>query len=638
MSAICGLLRWQGASVSAAELAAMHAALAGFGGDGGGLWCEAGTGLAQQLRMFTPQDEHERLPLHDAGRAQVLLWHGRLDNRQQLARQLTVRDEATLPDSALVLAAFQRWGRDCLARLTGVFAFALWESPAQQLHLVRSAISAPPLVWHATAALFAFASMPAGLFALPAIARRLNERKLADMLVQSPADAEATLYEGVQRLPTGCLLTVSGSGQVALQRFWNPDLQARLSLPHDDDYLQAFRELLDEVVGAQLRSRSPVGLLLSGGLDSSAIATSALPQLTARGARLAAYTSVPTPGLATWLRPGTYVDETPLVQAMAARHSGLDLHCLSSGDASFLDDVDAIFPWLERYVPNTSNRVWMDVLYRQAAADGVRVLLNGAQGNLSFSSDGDPLRLPWRELASLLRGGRGNGVALVRALARRLVAHVPANIWQAWRGHGLDEAAAVRFSHSPINPAFASQHEVGPRARAAGEVYGMRQRPDLRQLRLEALQLQDFGMFDMASCGRWGVDSRSPAADVRLAEFSLALPDEQLRYRGQARALVRRALHAQLPPEICGNPHRGLQAADWFARLTRLRPQLVVELDELQRHDLASRVLDLKRMRRMLECWPDPHQPVQRLAPYLLVLERGVMVGRFLRWLQPGRE
>ena len=141
----------------------------------------------------------------------------------------------------------------------------------------------------------------------------------------------------------------------------------------------------------------------------------------------------------------------------------------------------------------------------------------------------------------------------------------------------------------------------------------------------------------------YGVDARAPPADVRLAEFCLALPEDQCLWDGVSRRLIRRAMSAQLPEMVLTNRRRGLQAADWYARLYGVRDEVAQELARLERSDLARRYLDLGRMRRLLEhmpaaptAWMAPADNGTLLRDYYRVLQYGIMVGRFLCWFEAG--
>ena len=166
MSAIFGVVNFNGKPLDSAYLEHMHAALARHGASGS-LWCEGGVGMGQRHLPFTPQDDWERQPLRSADGALILVGDVRLDDHGQLLEAA----EPQTPDSKLLLNAYARWGTDCVNHLTGVFAFAVWDARTQTLFAARSPIVAPSLVYTADARRFAFATMPSGLHALPHIPR-----------------------------------------------------------------------------------------------------------------------------------------------------------------------------------------------------------------------------------------------------------------------------------------------------------------------------------------------------------------------------------------------------------------------------------------------------------------------------------
>ena len=135
----------------------------------------------------------------------------------------------------------------------------------------------------------------------------------------------------------------------------------------------------------------------------------------------------------------------------------------------------------------------------------------------------------------------------------------------------------------------------------------------------------------------FGVETRCPPVDARLVEFCLALPEDQYLRDGQPRWLIRRAMADRLPPVVLRNRKRGLQAADWFERLSAIRPQICEELAQLEQSELARRALDLPRLRRLVEHWPQGRWgEMQVLTSYRMLLESGLMVGRFIRWFEAG--
>jgi asparagine synthase (glutamine-hydrolysing) len=297
MSAIFGLIHLDDQPVVQSDLERTSAALAHHGADGGA-WTRGPVGLGMRLRQCTPEDQFERQPLVRADGALILVSDARIDNRDELIPQLPVTNypfPSQITDSELILCAYEKWGEACVNHLVGVFAFAIWEARSQRLFLARSPIEAPMLCYYAAPRVFAFASMPSGLFALPFVPRALDEERLADLLVQTGSEPRFTFYRDIFRLPIGHALTIGRDG-MNLRRYWQPDLKREIRLPRDEDYLAAFDDLLERVVRDQLRSQTPVGVMMSGGLDSSTVAATAARLLAPRGERLAAFTEVPRSG------------------------------------------------------------------------------------------------------------------------------------------------------------------------------------------------------------------------------------------------------------------------------------------------------------------------------------------------------
>src|SRR5262249_31332496 len=153
-------------------------------------------------------------------------------------------------------------------------------------------------------------------------------------------------------------------------------------------------------------------------------------------------------------------------------------------------------------------------------------------------------------------------------------------------------------------------------------------------------------LFDNNQLGRdlramyhatYGFETRDPLADRRLLEFVLSVPEPMFRRNGVPRSFARRVLSDRLPPEILDERRRGAQGVGWFRALDGRRKDLATEIERLAASPLASRLLDVPRLKRLLAEWPkDDHAAQQREAEYRLVLARGAHVGRFVRWVEGG--
>ena len=650
MSAIAGIIHPSGEPVDGADLESVSAVLEPYGPESESFWIEGSAGMVFRLMSFTPEDRFERQPLVGAGGRYVLMVDGRIDNRPELAERLGIASSTAkeLPDSLFILRAWEKWGEASLSHLVGSFNLALWEPRERRLHLAASPFQGRPLFYYHTPRRFAFASMPKGLLVLPGIPRKMNEDKLADFLVFNHWESHTTFYEGIFRLPLGHMLTVH-NGKVSVRRYWQTDLQHTIRYPRDEDYVEAFLELFDHAVKDTLRSLHPVGIMMSGGLDSSSVAVTAAPQLRDMDRRLTAFTEVPRADFEGVVPRGRYADETPFVRAIARLHDNMDLRLVRTESDTILTDLSPIFYHLEAPVRNAPNWVWMDAIFREARSRGVRMLLTGGQGNLTISWDGSGLLPGWIQRGAWLRAWRE-----VRAMVRRGTTR-----WalRAFLGRGLlpllprPFRMLVDFSrnrtpllgspwrvYSVIHPHFAAERKIVERARAVGHDVRFLYEADYRRLRYRTLtgldQAADYGH---AFLGLYGADVRSPTNDVRVAEFCLALPEEQFLRDGEEKWLIRRAMVDRLPQEVLYNPHRGLQAADASEKMFAARRRFLGEIHRLEQCEPARRALDLHRMRRMIENWTeDDSGSALKIQGESLLIQRGIMVGRFIEWFQAG--
>jgi asparagine synthase (glutamine-hydrolysing) len=570
MSAIFGLVLLNHQTVDRAQLERMNAALATHGADGGGIWRQGHIGLGQRLMRFTPEDFFEGQPLISADGQRVLVSDGRVDNREELLADshqpsAISHSPSVIPDSAFILRAYEKWGEDCARHLIGSFTFALWDAREQHLLLARSAIGGPSLFYHSTLQTFAFSTMPKGLFALPFIPREFDEQYLADYLAWAPKESGAGFYRDIYRLLPGNLISVTREG-LKVKQYWQPDLKREIRFPRDEEYVQAFDELFERVVRDQLRSATPVGVMMSGGFDSTSVAATAARLLKREEKHLVTFTEVPRAGFNGAIVKSRYADETPFVQAMARQYDNLDLNLIHTDGRVYLDDLDELFVAAEIPFRNASNRVWYEAILREAQQQGVRVLLSGGQGNLTISWGGDglmPQLLRERRWGHALREARAlarqkNARSTLRALiGRGIMPLLPALLWFAVERLRRRDDVTLKSNppwraYSAINPEFAVAQKVDERARAKGHDFRFRPTADTRAIRYKTIAGTS-GAGDGLVAGyqaMFGMDERDPTRDVRVVEFCLALPEEQYQRDGQTRCLIRRAMANRLPPEI----------------------------------------------------------------------------------------
>ncbi|MDX9956789.1 MAG: asparagine synthetase B, partial [Anaerolineae bacterium] len=308
MSGIFGIFNFDGQPVAREQLETMRDGMAYWGPDGSALWQDGPIGLGHLLLHNTPQASGESLPLRDPASGIVLTAHARIDNRGELGirnDELGIRkgEGSAIPDGALILQAYLRWGEDCVHHLVGDWAFAAWDPRRRTLFIARDPCGISSLYTYRSPHCFAFASCIKGLLALPDVPRRPNLFRVAQVLTSWPGDGVQTAYEEIFQLPPAHTLTVTPE-KAEPRQYWFVEEVPPVRLGSDEAYVEAFLEVYAEAVRCRTLTPSPtprgkgeqgvrVCATLSSGLDSGSVCALAARELRARGERQMAFTSVP---------------------------------------------------------------------------------------------------------------------------------------------------------------------------------------------------------------------------------------------------------------------------------------------------------------------------------------------------------
>ena len=313
MAGFVGVLDRTGAEVEQQLVSDLVTTVAERGPDGTRLHLDGSFGIGFAAFATTPQDAAHPQPAidHDAGVCAFL--DGRLDDREGLASALGRSADTTLghADAQLALAAYLSLGPDWASSLIGDFALIIWDRRRRRLLCVRDASGIKPLYYALGPNYFVFGSNTRSVLLHPAVPRHPNLGMLGEYLACACRHQEDTLYTAVRRLPPGHVISVD-QRQAAVTRYWDLDPHRRIRYRDARDYRHHFRELMRRAVADRLRCDGPLGVSLSGGMDSSAVAGVAQQLLdeTGSGARLRAYSAI---------FPGEACDETPFIDAVVAR-------------------------------------------------------------------------------------------------------------------------------------------------------------------------------------------------------------------------------------------------------------------------------------------------------------------------------
>lgn len=638
MSAIFGCMYFDGRPLVTETGAAMGRAMERWGPDGVTHAYHGSAMLGFANLAITPESLHESMPLRDEQEGVLFTAAARLDNRDELCDLfgIPMAERPALADTELVRRAWRKWGEDAPARLFGDWSFAAWDNRNRRLFLARDHLGNTALYYVHRSPFFAFSSDPEGLFALPEIERRINEKQIASYLAFVPLGGEDdTCWMDVQRLPSAFTLRITPQ-DIRRRRFWSIEHVPAQKLGSDDDYLAGFLEHFRTAVTCRLRSRFSVATTLSAGLDSGSVTALAAEALGNEGRRITAFTSVPV-FPAAHLVPGALADEWPLASAVAARYGNIEHCAVDAASVTPLDGIERSVRLLRQPMHAAANKFWIMSVHDQARERGIGVMLTGQLGNGGVSWSGGQDRIfhlfasgRWDEgIRAMVQWKRWNGRSWFRTVAGRLVKPLVAPHWS--RCTGMLQRVPPWSGYAAINPDFASRVALFEAVKSAnhGPTFSGPVEP-FEERRLSIVRNGTVvGPLWHSIGAAFRMDVRDPTADVRLLEYCLGVPAEQDTYGGGERMLIRRAMEGLLPPEVQWNRMRGRQAADVVLRLLNHRDEMNRVLQRLGANSDVSSYLDLEVMSR---AWDDLQAEATpstsgRASTMLL---RGVMCGCFI--------
>ncbi|MDR2678384.1 MAG: N-acetylglutaminylglutamine amidotransferase [Zoogloeaceae bacterium] len=277
MCGICGELRLDGQAAEPEVIARMQERLMARGPDGGGLWHSDAVALGHRRLSIIDLSARADQPMHDTAARNTLVFNGTIYNYPELRRALAREGcrFVSTGDTEVILKAYARWGEACVERLEGMFAFALWDAARQQLFLARDRFGIKPLYFCRDftdgSRRFRFASTLPALLAGGNVAREIDPAGLQfQFTLHGSVPAPHTIFQAVHKLPPATTLTVAVDGTTRERRYWRLEAQRPQPEPETACHLADVREKLEAAVASHHRVADvPVGVFLSGGLDSS---------------------------------------------------------------------------------------------------------------------------------------------------------------------------------------------------------------------------------------------------------------------------------------------------------------------------------------------------------------------------------
>ncbi len=511
------------------------------------------------------------------------LWithNGEVYNYRQLRSELRGEgfEFTSETDTEVILAAYQKWGPDCLARFVGMWAFAIWDNRKHRLFLARDRFGIKPLYYIHSADRFAFASEIKALVHQTGFGFNPDDRSVCRFverqLLPDPATG-STFFQGVYALPPACWLTVEPDDSVMLHRYWDLDVDNEAGTLDVDGAVQGFREHLTESIRLCLCGSVPIGSCLSGGIDSSSIVCTISQMLAVPGGVNEQVGARPRTFSAVYDSPGPYNERTYVDQVL--RSTQAEGYLTYPDGKRLREDLEKL-TW-HQDEPFATTTIFAQWCVMSKAAEGrVRVLLDG-QGADEILGGYTPFTVFLSELISRKKWVRAcretsaiadkTGSAVLPMLTRAAYHSLPASLRRI--------AARVRKNGSAetilLRPEFAKQL-------CEDDIYEFDQDgPDTLSKHLWALvkhSLPDLLRYEDRNSMAFSLESRVPFLDHRLVSYAFQEAAPWRINQGWTKWILRRAMERIVPSEVVWRRDKvgfGTPMVDWVSEWIRQEPE-----------------------------------------------------------------
>ncbi|WP_394218348.1 asparagine synthase-related protein [Halobacillus trueperi] len=548
-------------------------------------WNKDNVFLGCHAQWITPESVGEKLPYYDQDRKLAITADVIIDNRDDLLDILMVSKaiRKNIPDSKIILLAYEKWGEACTLQLVGDFAFVIWDETQNKLFGARDFSGSRTLYYQIYNNHFSFCTLIEPLLSLSNMNKELNDNWLAEFMtipnMIDSSDPSITPYKNIYQLKPSHTFTLQ-NGKFHEIRYDALGKLDKFKFHNNEEYVEAFQDVFQTAVNSRIRSRKKVSAQLSGGLDSSAVVSFAARELSKNSQSLNTFSYIPEENFQDWTPKHRLANEASFIKATAGEYGNINSHFLSFPGRNSYKEIDEWLDIMEMPYKFFENSFWIRGIYEESYKQHSGVLLNGSRGNYSISW-GPALyyyslllkRFNWIKLYKEINCysanmGIPNKKRILKFIGRKALPDF------------IRKSSNMDYSF----PNFLSEDymkRVGMKSIKSHE-----RTHNSIQDRLNHFQnnyvWNATGIANTKLSLRYGIWNRDPTNDLRVIKYCLSIPIEQYVHNGMDRALVRNATKGLLPEEVRFNQKiRGIQAADWLFRMRPSWGDFITELKEI---------------------------------------------------------
>ncbi len=541
MCGICGILEFDSKkAVDEGVLRAMNQTMVHRGPDDCGFYLKENAGLGnQRLSIIDLATGHQ--PIHNEGKNLWIVLNGEIYNFLELRKDLEGNGHKfyTRSDTEVILHLYEEEGEGCLEKLDGMFAFAIWDEKRRCLFLARDPLGKKPLHWAIFDNAFIFASEIKALLTYPGFEREINSESLAKYFLYGFIPAPATIFKGIKKLLPGHFMVVGDDGRVKEGKYWDINYSSKIEDWSRDEIKKEAVTLLKKATEERLISDVPLGVFLSGGVDSGIVA--------ALMARIVSPSQVRAFSIGFEEKD---FDESFYAKKVA-KHLGVEHHLKIFSQREILEQVSKIARFLDE--PMADPSILPTFLLSSFTRGGVKVALSGDGGDEDFA--GYPKYLAHRFLEKFH--------------ANWLPIHLLANLFPGKAGtflrysryplHLRNQLWISQFSPREVESLMGKNFELFEDVKGYHETFNGKDFLDEAfsldiKLTLSDLYLVKTDRASMAA----SLEVRCPFLDRELVEFCARIPSRLKLEGGGTKSLLKEIAVEFLPEDVVFRPKMGL--------------------------------------------------------------------------------
>jgi asparagine synthase (glutamine-hydrolysing) len=602
MSAIFGIVDFEGHLIKDEWVASMQADLAHRGPDGQGLYREESVVLGHMLLQVTPESVYDSSPYEEDGF--VITANARLDEREAIMDKLGIEgsDRDKITDPLLLLRSFRKYGKDFVKDIYGDFAFAIWNKEKRELFCARDQIGVKPFLYCFRDGRFVFSTELKAIARLEFVKASPDNEYLRNQVLYLFNKPGETNWKNIYRLDAAHYLCL-GKKTTRLEKYWALKYRRRSDQVMAESCALELKMILTKAVSDRMRTGGKIGVPLSGGLDSGSIACLAAREMDRTGKKIYTASTILDPKE----RSPDETDESEYIHSILAAETNIVPAFIPHTNLSF---IDSVFSRFSRYYALFSSYNYVDeALFSEFHSKGIRRILHGYVGDQTASNS------TVRPLVHLFFRGRfrtfmkltwliqkKSGLSMFIVLKKEfLLPLTPPCLLSAWeRLRGRERIKnGTKALNLPLNLGLRDYRRLNKLMRKFHKTfYRYKLNPDKKVWPDENNYFRED--WDCGS-SYYGVEITYPLADRRVLEFLMTVPEECFKADGLDRGLIRMAMKDILPEPVRMRKGKGYYSPGYYHIIKKDLPQLS-KLIEFEAEDLDARcgLFNISKIRNSL--------------------------------------